>query len=111
MNMYTKSRTFIGALMAASLLGGAALADETVKVGIIGPFSGGFVGSFGEPFRQGVETFVAQHGDPMPGVKVELIWRDLPGTDPAAAKAKTLELVTKDKVRAAVEKSATVAAE
>ena len=97
--MYTKSRTFIGALMAAALLGGAALADETVKVGIIGPFSGGFVGSFGEPFRQGVETFVAQHGDPMPGVKVELIWRDLPGTDPAAAKAKTLELVTKDKAQ------------
>src|SRR5690349_98405 len=91
--------TMISAAVAAAAMVGSALADETVKVGVIGPFSGGFAGSFGEPFRQGAETYVAQHGDPMPGVKVELIWRDLPATDPAAAKAKTLELVTKDKVQ------------
>lgn len=89
----------IAALIAAALAAGSALADETVRVGIIGLFSGGFAGSFGEPFRQGVETYVAQHGDPMPGVKIEFIWRDLPAADPSAAKAKALELVTKDKVQ------------
>lgn len=89
----------IGAMIAAALSAGTALAQETIKVGIIAPFSGGFAGSFGEPFRQGVETYVAQHGDPMPGVKIEFIWRDLPATDPAAARAKALELVTKDKVQ------------
>lgn len=87
------------ALIAASLLTGHANADETVKVGVIGPFSGGFAGSFGEPFRQGVETYVAQHGDPLPGVKIEFVWRDLPATEPAEAKAKALELVTKEGVQ------------
>ncbi len=92
-------KSIIGAMVAAAMAAGPALGDELVKVGIIGPFSGGFAGSFGEPFRQGVETYVAQHGDPMPGVKVEFIWRDLPATDPAASKVKALELVTKDKVQ------------
>ncbi|QND44327.1 ABC transporter substrate-binding protein (plasmid) [Rhizobium lusitanum] len=34
----------------------------------------------------------------MPGVKIEFIWRDLPVAKPSEAKAKALELVTRDKV-------------
>jgi len=77
----------------------AAPAQETVKVGVIAPFSGGFAGSFGEPFRQGVETYVAMHGDPAPGVKVEFVWRDLPATDPARARNLAQELVARDGVQ------------
>lgn len=91
--------SIIRVLIFSVLTASSAMADNTVKVGIVGPFSGGFAGSFGEPFRQGVETYVAQHGDPMPGVKIEFIWRDLPAADPSAAKAKALELVTKEKVQ------------
>lgn len=72
---------------------------EVVKVGVIGPFSGAFAGSFGEPFRQGVETYVALHGQPADGVELEFVWRDLPGPDPAKARALAQELVARDGVQ------------
>lgn len=74
-------------------------AQTTVRVGVIGPFSGGFASSFGEPFRQGVETYVAQHGQPADGIEIEFIWRDLPGPDPARARALAQELVARDGVQ------------
>lgn len=72
---------------------------ETVKVGVIGPFSGPFSGSFGDPFRQGVETYVAMNGQPSDDIEVEFIWRDLPGVDPARAKNLAQELVARDGVQ------------
>ena len=94
-----KLKMLTAAIAMAGLGAGNVMADQTVKVGVLGPFSGGFAGSFGAPFRQGVETYVAQHGDPMPGVKIEFVWRDLPSPDPADARAKTTELVTKEGVQ------------
>lgn len=72
---------------------------EVVKVGIIGPFSGGFAGSFGEPFRQGVEAYVALNGQPAEGIEVEFLWRDLPAPDPAKARSLAQELVARDGVQ------------
>jgi branched-chain amino acid transport system substrate-binding protein len=92
-------KKFVVAAALGLLAASTALADETVKVGIIAPFSGGFAGSFGEPFRQGVETYVAMHGDPAPGVKVEFIWRDLPATDPGRARNLAQELVAREGVQ------------
>ncbi|QND44328.1 hypothetical protein HB780_00470 (plasmid) [Rhizobium lusitanum] len=49
-------KTFVSAvLLAATCFLRTANAEETVEVGVLGPFSGGFSGSFGEPFRQGIE--------------------------------------------------------
>lgn len=89
------------AVTAISLLGlvSSVQAQETVKVGIIAPFSGGFAGSFGEPFRQGVETYVAMHGDPAEDIKVEFIYRDLPTADPGRARNLAQELVARDGVQ------------
>lgn len=86
------------ALVAAAFVQ-SAYAQETVKVGIIAPFSGGFAGSFGEPFRQGIETYVAMHGDPSDDLKVEFIYRDLPATDPGRARNLAQELVARDGVQ------------
>ncbi|MBL0933227.1 MAG: ABC transporter substrate-binding protein [Rhizobiaceae bacterium] len=85
--------------LVAAAFAQSAYAQETVKVGIIAPFSGGFAGSFGEPFRQGIETYVAMHGDPSDNLKIEFIYRDLPATDPGRARNLAQELVARDGVQ------------
>lgn len=75
------------------------LAQETVKVGVVGPFSGPFADAFGKPFRQGVEAFVAQNGNRAGAAKVEFVYRDLEGANPEKAKALAQELVVKEKVQ------------
>jgi branched-chain amino acid transport system substrate-binding protein len=92
-------RSFVAAAGLSLLTLIPAHAQETVKVGIIGSFSGPFAGSFGEPFKQGVETYVAMHGDPMENVKVEFIYRDLPAADPGKARNLAQELVARDGVQ------------
>ncbi|TKW65061.1 MAG: ABC transporter substrate-binding protein [Paracoccus denitrificans] len=93
----TRLKSLMLSVALASISTGAIA--ETVKVGVIGPFSGGFAGSFGEPFRQGVETYVAMNGAPAEGIDVEFVWRDLPGADPARARALAQELVARDGVQ------------
>lgn len=94
-----RSSHLIG-LTALALASAAPLTAQTVvRVGVIGTFSGGFAGSFGEPFRQGVETYVAQHGQPADNIEIEFIWRDLPGPDPARARSLAQELVARDGVQ------------
>jgi branched-chain amino acid transport system substrate-binding protein len=97
--MIVKQIARLGGVLAVLTLGSAAIAAETVKVGVIGTFSGPFSGSFGTPFRQGIETYVAQYGQPLPDITVEWIYRDLPQADPQKARAIAQELVVKDKVQ------------
>src|SRR5258708_7382933 len=85
------------ALVAAVLLTAfGARANDTIKVGIVGPLTGPF-DVMGENWRQGIETYFAQHGDTAGGRKIEVIYRDT-GGDPAKAKQVVQELVTRDKV-------------
>ena len=86
-----------GAIALAALA--PAIAQETVKVGIVGPFSGPFADSFGKPFRQGVEAWVALNGDRIGNAKVEFVYRDLESPNPEKAKALAQELVVKEKVQ------------
>src|SRR5260221_13869355 len=72
-----------------------ASAQEKVKVGIIGPFSGPFAAT-GIQFRQGIETYVATHGTKAGDREIELIYRDVGGTNPAAAKRLGEELGERD---------------
>jgi branched-chain amino acid transport system substrate-binding protein len=97
--MTVTRNAWLGGALAIIILGSAATAAETVKVGVVGPFSGPFSGSFGAPFRQGIETYVAQHGQPSPDIKVEWIYKDLPQADPQKARALAQELVVSDKVQ------------
>lgn len=85
--------------LGAALAGGAWAQTSTVKVGVIGPFSGPFAAAFGTPFRQGVETYVAEQGDKAGAARVEFVWRDLEGPNPERAKALAQELIVKEKVQ------------
>lgn len=92
-----KKLLITGSLLLSSLT--SAIAQETVKVGVIGPFSGPFAEAFGKPFRQGIETWVAQNGERAGASKVEFVYRDLEGPNPEKAKALAQELVVKEKVQ------------
>jgi len=71
--------------------------SEAVKVGIIAPFSGPNA-HFGRWMRQGLQTYVAQHGDTVNGKKIEFIYRDSGGVNPSLVRSHAQELILKDKV-------------
>lgn len=75
----------------------AASAQEKIKVGIIGQFSGPFA-TAGQEYRQGIECFLALYGTRVGGREVELVYRDVGGSNPATAKRLAEELIVKDKV-------------
>ncbi len=85
---------------AAAILSAASFgagAQESVKIGFVGPYTGPFAVA-GQSFRQGVQAYMALHGDTAGGHKVEVIYRDSAGADPTLAKRLAEELVVKDKV-------------
>jgi len=75
----------------------AAIAQETIKIGFVGPYTGPFAVA-GQSFRQGVDAYMALNGATAGGHKVEVIYRDSAGADPSLAKRLAEELVVKDKV-------------
>lgn len=93
-------RNMLAAATAVSvgLMSFAASAD-TVKIGIIAPLSGPLSGSWGVPFQQGIDTWVAMHGTEIGGNEVELIYRDLPGVDPQKALSLAQELIINEDVQ------------
>jgi branched-chain amino acid transport system substrate-binding protein len=90
-------RALFVSLPLAAALAAPAAAQEKVRIGIIGQFSGPFAQS-GQHFRQGVETYMAQHGTKVGGREVEVIYRDVGGSNPAVAKRLAEELIVRDKV-------------
>jgi branched-chain amino acid transport system substrate-binding protein len=70
---------------------------QTVKVGIIAPFSGPFA-HYGTLFKAGAEAYVASEGGKLAGKTVEFIYRDTGGPNPALTKSLVQELIVKDKV-------------
>ncbi|MGO4354659.1 ABC transporter substrate-binding protein [Rhizobium sp. RAF36] len=85
------------AAAAAMLMGSGAYAD-TIKVGVIGPFSGPFALQ-GKNFKAGIDAYMATNGSKVGDNMVEVIYRDLPAADPAQSKALAQELVVKEKVQ------------
>lgn len=85
------------ALLAAALIGGAANAQDTVKVGMIISLSGPFADT-GIQMLNGAKLYVKQHGDIVAGKKIEIIAKDVGGINPPVAKRLAQELVTRDKV-------------
>ena len=72
-------------------------AQDIVKYGVIGQFTGPFAVT-GEQYKQGLEAFVAQNGATAGGRKIELVYRDTGGPNPAQAKRLAEELLVRDKV-------------
>lgn len=92
-------RHFIGLCAVGALfaLTGAAAA-ETVKVGVVAPFSGAFA-RWGEQFQQAIAVYQKQHGDSVNGNKIEVVYRDVGGPDPAKSRQLTEELILREKVQ------------
>jgi branched-chain amino acid transport system substrate-binding protein len=88
----------IAALLTYALLSSPALAQATVKVGVIAEFSGPFA-AYGQQIEAGMKAYMKQHGDTVAGKKVELIIRDTGGPAPDVAKRFAQELITRDKVQ------------
>lgn len=72
-------------------------AAQTVKVGIVGPFSGPFA-HYGSLFKAGVEAYLESQGGKLAGRTVEFIYRDTGGPNPGQTKNLVQELIVKDKV-------------
>jgi branched-chain amino acid transport system substrate-binding protein len=88
-------RSLAAAGLGLSTLG--AQAQSTIKIGIVGPFSGPFA-HYGTLFKNGAEAYVASQGGKLAGKEVELIYRDTGGPNPGGTKSLVQELIVKDKV-------------
>ena len=87
----------VAALAIPATMTVTAQAQEKVKIGVIGHFSGPFAAA-GKQYREGIEAFVAANGDTSGGRQIELVYRDVGGANPAAAKQAVQELIVRDKV-------------
>ncbi len=90
-------RRFVTAAIAALLFSSTAYAD-TIKVGVIGPFSGPFALQ-GKSFKAGIDAYMAVNGATIGADTVEIVYRDVPQADPAQSKALAQELVIKEGVQ------------
>ncbi|WP_368641877.1 ABC transporter substrate-binding protein [Castellaniella ginsengisoli] len=94
-----KLRTILG--IAALSVGGAAFAlpaqAKGLTIGLVLSMSGPF-SDYGRQIQNGIETYMAQHGDTVAGRKIKLIVKDDTGIAPAIAKRQAQELLIKDKV-------------
>jgi branched-chain amino acid transport system substrate-binding protein len=88
---------FIGVagLALALLGGGAAKAEDTVKIGMINEYSGQFADT-GAQIDNGLKLYMKQHGDHVAGKKIEVIRKDTGGIAPDVAKRLAQELVVRD---------------
>ena len=94
---------FTRTLQAAAVAGAFALsafaaqAADTIKVGLIAPFSGPFA-DYGKQMDAGINAYMKLHGDTVAGKKIEIIRKDTTGPVPEIAKRLAQELVVRDKV-------------
>lgn len=95
---FDKARRALTLAMAcAAAAGSLPAAAQTVKIGILGPFSGPFA-HYGTLFKNGTEAYIASQGGKLAGKEVELIYRDTGGPNPGQTKTLVQELIVKDKV-------------
>jgi len=83
--------------VAAALFVTPASAQDTIKVGVILPFSGQFADGATQ-LDNAIKLYVKQHGDMVAGKKLEFIRKDTGGIAPDVAKRLAQELIVRDKV-------------
>ena len=81
--------------VAATALATAGQAQETVKIGVINPYSGQFADTAAQ-MDNGINLYIKEHGDTVAGKKIELIRKDTGGVAPDIAKRLAQELVIRD---------------
>ena len=93
-----KLPTFLLGLAAAAVIGTAAQAqDNTIKIGLILPYSGQFADAATQQ-DNAIKLFLKQNGDTIAGKKIVIIRKDTGGINPPVAKRLAQELITRDKV-------------
>jgi branched-chain amino acid transport system substrate-binding protein len=97
--MFVRSQMLLtaGVIAAAgALMVAPARAEDSVKVGLILPMTGGQA-STGKQIDNAIKLYMQQHGDTVAGKKVEIILRD-DGAVPDKTKTAAQELIVNDKV-------------
>jgi len=79
------------------MVSGVAPAQNIVKLGMIGEFSGPFA-QYGQQILGGMRAYMKIHGDTVAGKKIEIVQKDTGGPAPDVAKRLAQELVTRDNV-------------
>ena len=97
--MMRANRFFVAAILGLAALAAAApaIAQEVVKIGVVGEFSGPFA-DYGTQILAGMKTYLKVNGDVFGGKKVELIVKDTTGAAPDIAKRVAQELITQNNV-------------
>jgi branched-chain amino acid transport system substrate-binding protein len=90
-------KSFLFAAAALLLAATAANAQQTVKIGVILPYSGQFADGATQE-DNAIKLFMKQNGDTVAGKKIEIIRKDTGGINPPVAKRLAQELVTRDNV-------------
>jgi len=86
----------LGAAVASILALSPARAEDTVKIGLILPMTGGQA-STGKQIDNAIKLYMQQHGDTVAGKKIEVILKD-DGAVPDKTKTAAQELIVNDKV-------------
>jgi branched-chain amino acid transport system substrate-binding protein len=81
----------------AFLVAASAGAQQTVRIGLIMPYSGQFADTATQ-MDNAIKLYVKQNGDTVAGRKIEFIRKDTGGIAPDVAKRLAQELVVRDKV-------------
>src|SRR5688500_7233662 len=100
--------TFLSVAGAAAVtlaLSGAALAQETVKIGLILPMTGPFA-STGRQIEAAAKLYMQQQGDTVAGKKIQLILKDDTGVADVT-KRLAQELIVNDKITVMADRKST----
>lgn len=93
-----KTKMMFATLLAAGLSWSVqASAQETVKIGVILPYSGPFADAANQ-LQAGIDLYIAKHGSEVAGKTIELIKKDTGGPAPDVAQRLAQELVVRDGV-------------
>ncbi len=87
----------VGSIAAAVLAISSAGAQNTIKIGVILPYSGQFADTATQ-LDNGIKLYMKQNGDTIAGKKIEIIRKDTGGVAPDVAKRLAQELVVRDQV-------------
>src|SRR5438477_11284481 len=89
----------IAAGLALAMLAAAVSAHaETVKIGLILPYSGAF-GRLGQTMDEAVKLWMKENGENAGSHKIEVVRRDTGGPSPEVAKRLAQELIQRDGVK------------
>ncbi len=90
-------KKLLAAVFALAALSNAAYAD-TIKIGVVGPFSGPFALQ-GKNFKAGIDAWLSLNGKTVGKDEIAIVYRDLPQADPARSKSLAQELVVREGVQ------------